>query len=295
LFVLSACGGAPELLLSPAAQQTGVEGARGPYGVSMRRWMFQARITEGAQVDVLYPSDAQGELDRTKAPYPVVLFIHGGLVRAVRYRWLAQHIASRGYVVLMSSHLADLALAQSDNSLFALDDFRKRTSNRQSPLYGAHDTSQPVAVMGHSLGGVTSVTDWMVRKEIKGLCLLGAWPASSDPIEIEATRSVLSLTGQHDERSTPARVLEGFQQFKGEGYYAVIDDMNHFDWTDNASASELATDGPAAKDLAQSRTHAQHVIDSWLDMVLKNDSAAQKLIERGAFKGISSWTKGAVQ
>jgi predicted dienelactone hydrolase len=72
----------------------------------------QARVTEGLDVDVIYPSDSQGAVDRSGAPYPVIVFVQGGLVTVQRYQWLTAHLASRGYVVLAPHHQLDLPVLE---------------------------------------------------------------------------------------------------------------------------------------------------------------------------------------
>lgn len=70
--------------------------------------------------EVTYQANVDGTLDHGAAPWPVVVFVQGGLVAAGCYRWIVDDLATRGYVVALSAHMADLAFFESDNAVLAL-------------------------------------------------------------------------------------------------------------------------------------------------------------------------------
>lgn len=88
----------------PLPSALGTDGDRGPYGAGRTTLDGSTRGgLDAVRVEVTYPSDGAGRPDRSRAPYPLVVFVQGGLVPVARYRWLTEHFATRGYVVAAPS------------------------------------------------------------------------------------------------------------------------------------------------------------------------------------------------
>lgn len=273
--------------VTPGPLRTGLEGAQGAFGVGTTSWMVQARVNGAFRLDVFFPSDEKGRLDTRQAPYPMVLFIHGGAVDAQRYAWIARHMASRGYVVLLPAHILHLALFELDNGRIAIDSVLRKSQQRGHPLAQAVLVDGPIAAMGHSLGGVTAAFQWAGDPRISALCLISSFPADGTALQDRAGSPVLSIVGANDQRSTPEEVKQGFQPFAAPRWLAVVDDMNHYDWTDRTTLSELQSDGPAAQSLDVTRKQAMAVIDTWLDASLKKEQAATQRLDQGVFMGVT--------
>lgn len=290
LMALCACGPAVEApsiggpVVAPDPARDGSNGGDGPYGVGRATIYAGARGTDAVSVEVTYPSDATGAPDRSRAPYPLVVFVQGGLVPVARYRWIAEHVASRGYVVAAPSHIADLAFFESDNADVALRAVRAANAAAGNVLAGLV-SARPAAAMGHSLGGVVATRSWL-RGGFTLLVLLASYPAEGDPVQERAGSLVLSLAGANDRRAAQGAYAMGFEAFSEPRAFFTVADMNHYDWCDGASASELASDGPPARDQRASRAQALTAVDLALDGVLRDDAGALDALTHAALPGL---------
>jgi predicted dienelactone hydrolase len=291
LFLLGALGactptGPGTPAIPPSSARAGTDGADGPFGAA-RVWLLtQARVTERVWLEVHFPADASGNLARDRAPYPTVVLVQGGLVAVERYRWLAQHFATRGYVVVSPAHALDLAIFQPENATASLRALRAATSVPGHTLEGAVSPTGRVVAMGHSLGGVISVWQWIDRG-FDGVALLASRPADGSRIDLRPGAPVLSITGSADGLASVESVTRGFSAFSAPRMLAVVDGMNHFDWTDEATAGEMARDRPATRPRERTRIDALRVIDTWLDATLRADPAAARALDVGMFAGVT--------
>ncbi|MCO4745913.1 MAG: hypothetical protein KC912_14055 [Proteobacteria bacterium] len=272
LAPLAACTPLPTELLAEDASASGADGERGPLGADLYTFMAQARVTERMHYEVVVPVGGE-------APYPLVTMVHGGFVDTERYRWLTAHLASRGYVVVAAEHPANLAITQIGNSEVALSDFERR------PLADRLDADAPAAVMGHSLGGVIAAMTWNTDGRYAGLGLLASFPAAGTAVETRSDGSVLSLWGSED-GGDEEEAMHAVERFDTDANFARIDGMNHYAWTDDASASELGRDGVATRPDDETRPDALRVLDTWLDAVLYEDAGAASALSAGQFANV---------
>jgi dienelactone hydrolase len=266
LLLLIACSplGPAELVVPPDPARPGDPGLPGPYGAAARSLAVQARVTEVVPAEVLYPSDADGELAVTSAP--AVVLVHGGLVAPERYRWLGAHLATRGVVVVMPEAELLLAISQPGNGAASLDALRE-VAGGDGPLAGLVDADGPVATMGHSLGGVMAARQWVDDPDVDLLVLLASYAAPGDPVEDQDGRPVLAVGGTTDGSLEPDRLLDEVARFPQVETF-LVDGMNHYAWTDDPSQAELDGDGARTRSLEALRRDALRVVDTWLDVVL---------------------------
>jgi len=286
LLLILACAptGPGEVLIAPDEARDGLDGVEGPYGAAWLSTTVQARVTEGVEAEVVFPSDADGE--PLAGPFPALVFIHGGLVTPERYRWLAAHAATRGYVGVAAYHPAGLAISQIDNSLYALEAVENSESGT---LAGLIEPGSDVVISGHSLGGVVSSILWVDDPRMVGMAMLAAYPADNTPVESKTDSLVLSLTGSVDGSAEQPDVEAGWERFGGETWLGVVDGMNHFDWTDDATPEELAGDGTSTRSLEETRRDAMRVFDVWMDASF-GDETALDVLNTGDFSGVE-WTQ----
>lgn len=277
--------GAPEVVALPNPARTGEAGLDGPYGAAVVSMAAPARVTEVVPVDVIYPHE-QASLVGDAAPAvqgaPVVVFVHGGLVAPERYRWLGTHFATRGFVTVMPRAELDLAIAQPGNGGVALDALRREAAS-DGLLAGIVDADGPSAAMGHSLGGVLAARQWLRDDEIDLLVMLASYPAASDVVEDEGSRPVLAISGTTDQSLEVDQYLAESERYADDAAVWLATGLNHYGWTDGATPSELAGDGPLEGDLPELRRRVLALIDAHLDVALRN--AGPEALE-GPFEGL---------
>lgn len=276
LPLLLACAGPPTLepLVGADEGRTGAEGSDGPWGVARfeRRW--SARVTDHVDVTALVPVDAAGA---PLAEAPTVAFVQGGLVTPERYLWLGEHLATRGYAVLLPHHPFDLAIDETGNAAAAWAG--AQTDPDVEGWFGAE-----AVVAGHSLGGVVAVKNWLAVESFVGVTLLASYPAAGDdPMRREGSPALV-FEGSTDGSAAAADVEAGFERFGDPSWLAVVEGMNHYAWTDDASAEDLAGDG-VTEDVPGVRRRALAVWDPWLDLTLRDDSDAATRL-REPFEGV---------
>ncbi len=277
-FLLLGCSATPSfvVLLDPDPARDGLNGADGPYGAIATSRRYQARVTDAIRAEIVLPSDETDSPAISAAP--TVVFVQGGLVDVDRYRWLYTHFASRGYAVIAPYHALDLAIFDIGNASDAL------AGARADPQLG-DSIGDSAAVGGHSLGGVVAVKNWLADDSFSALFLLASFPAAGDDPTARTGSPVLSIAGDNDQKALPADVRAGFERFGDPRYLAMVDDLNHYGWTDGATEKELASDGAAAT-LDADRIAALTVIDAFLDASLRGDATAVERLDQ-PFDGVT--------
>jgi pimeloyl-ACP methyl ester carboxylesterase len=276
LLLALACS--PPTPLSPLHE----DGELGPFGVATSQFSATRATGRWFEVDVHLPtSDGERESDR-----PVVVFVQGGAVERQRYHWLAEELAAAGLVVLTPQFPNDLAILGSNRSHEALQRARHLDEEGDPVLSGL--LGEPVALMGHSLGGVVSAKQWVRHPDdFQGLVLLASYPADGDPVD-DRSLPVLSIGGEEDGSAEPADVAAGAERFE-QAWLAFVLGMNHYDWTDGVTAEEReAEDSPSSLPVDQTRAAAVQVIEAYLRAALEGDPEARERLDAGDFEGVST-------
>lgn len=128
--------------------------------------------------------------DLSDGPYPLVVLSHGYSLGRTSYAWLAEHLASRGFVVVAPQHfeLVDETLADfwqaaitRPQEVVSVLDYVEMQAADGGPLAGLIDT-ESVAVVGHSYGGYTALVMAGARFDIDGMeALCAAAADAGDP------------------------------------------------------------------------------------------------------------------
>ncbi|MEO0605250.1 MAG: alpha/beta hydrolase, partial [Myxococcota bacterium] len=176
--------------------------------------------------------------------------------------------ATRGYVTVLPRAELDLAISQPGNGAVALDALR-RTARGDGPLAGIVADDGPVAVGGHSLGGVMAARQWARDDGLDLLMLMASFPANGDPIEDQAGRAVIGVSGTTDQSLTADDFVDRNLERFGETSLWLVDGLNHYGWTDDATEGELAGDGPLEGELDDLRGTALTLLDRALDVHLR--------------------------
>lgn len=254
--------GSQEILLPPDSTFDDVLGARGAYGVHVERRRLEPPEGGAVEADVFVPFTEAA--DPAPGRFPPAIVIQGGAVPVERYRWLGAAVASRGVVVAAPTHPLDLAIFASDHGVRALAGLRAAGRTNGDALAGLVD-DVPAVVMGHSLGGVVGAKVWRATsdEEILHLALLASYPDSADSFEGRQGR-VVSLLGTRDGRSKLDKVVAGAAAFEHADLF-LIDEMTHYQWTDEAKESEIETDADPTVPDDQVRSAALPFVHALID------------------------------
>ncbi len=288
LLLLGGCFAPTELdvLVAPDSSRDGEGGRDGPLGAGFFSASTLARVDDLVRYEVLVPLLEDGSVaGSADASLPLVVMIHGGFVEVRRYRWLASHLATRGYVTVMADHDANLSFLSSANSTVAVDDLLAESTGVGHPLQDRLDPTAPASVLGHSLGGVAAATLWAgdpERWDVLGI--LASYPAPGTDVEQFVGRPSMHLVGSEDEPE--AKREQGFERFGEPRILGIVDGMNHYAWTDEATARELAGDGPALRSATETRPDALQIIDTGLDAWMRSDPEALERLRVGVFPGV---------
>ncbi|MFL5354716.1 alpha/beta fold hydrolase [Archangium sp.] len=201
-----------------------------PTPVSTALFQVRARHTDLVPVRVVFPSDSQGRPSRPPdgSRLPALVFVHGGLVPPEDYLWLAEALATRGYVVALPSHPLGLALSATDNGHFARELLVSPPGG--SLLQGLVDPSR-IAVAGHSLGGVVA-TKLALDGGFAALALLASYPDSADAGRLPSLSvPSLSLAGELDCSAPLPRVRDEASRLPPPSVLAVLQGVTHYQFT----------------------------------------------------------------
>ena len=272
LFLLACASSDPVVLLDADPARPGDLGADGPYGAELYTRTYAARVIGRVRTDLVLPTEEAGD------DLPVVVFIQGGAVEVERYHWLAAHLASRGYAVILPHHELNLALFTAGNGQDALlgawndPDFEARLGD-------------VAAIGGHSLGAVTAAKGWLAEERFEALFLAAGIADPADDPQIREGSPMLSMVGENDQRIVPADVEAGFERFGSPRWFAEVEDLNHYGFTSDPTEKELAGDGPST-DPDTARIHVQDVLDAFLDGTLRDDADALGRFDANAFDSV---------
>ncbi len=276
----SAGGCAPtyDVRLRADANSDGTLGARGAYGVGHIERTFRIRGDASATADVFFALDADDSV--VAGAFPAAVFVQGGLVTADRYGWFGEHIASRGAVAVLPHHSGDLAFFDQGNATDCYDAVRNATRTPGDVLQGTMNDG-PAMIAGHSLGGVVAAKAWLAQPSVFAqLALMASIPDPADDVSVR-DGLVISVGGKNDKRIAPPAVFDGARPF-ADAIVAVVDGMNHYQFTDDATDSELASDGKATIAINDTRADAMFLVDAAFEQ-LRTGAVSSQLRDSSAW------------
>lgn len=263
----ASCGGDDLVVLDAPEDEPGILGEDGEYGVGWVQRRFRVRVDETVRADVFVPMTSSSDV--AEGPFPAVVGIQGGRVDPSAYRWLYVHAASRGFVVIAPHHAAQLAIFQTGNAGEVLEAVRRYSDGTAGPLEGVVGDGRAL-VMGHSLGGVVAAKNWLYESDsFSHLAMFAGYPAESEDFDRSPSPSgdeILSVIGGRDERNENAvqKAKEGLERFEEPGTFAVVEGMNHYQWGDLPSTSQLSRDAAPTVDTEVARARFLPLFDAFL-------------------------------
>lgn len=163
--------------------------AVGPYGVaSLNEGIYDGARGRSVGLLTLFPSADGRSPARDGAPYPLIIFSHGFLLRGEQYRSYGEHLASHGFVVALPTYSASLLgfshVELKNDLLFVIDYYLRVNATAGQWLEGAIDPER-IGTSGHSLGGKLSLFAAAEDSRIKASATLdpvdGGPPGGGDP------------------------------------------------------------------------------------------------------------------
>ena len=250
----------PIFLVEPSTDEVG------DYGVAVVERDFRVRVDDTVSTLIYLPSDGSRSL--ADGPFEVVLLLHGGLVEAHEYAWLARHLTRRGFAVVAPEHAFDLAIFSTGNGPAVLDAV-DRASNRSGDLLEGRISDTPAIATGHSLGGVVATKTWLRAPErVSHLLLLQSVPDEADAEDLEDRRSagrVFAIGGERDGRIPPDEIADELHLFDADVPLAVVEGQNHFQLVDGPEPSRFEADNEASVEESVGRRRLLETVDVFID------------------------------
>jgi len=143
--------------------------AAGPYAASkaVYDWHDDSR-DRALPTSIWYPARLDGTVDRSHAPYPLILFSHGSGGSRDLYTFITEHLATHGFVAAACDHQGNVGLDQfvpsepymaikrPQDISFALDRILESERGGDPLLSGLIDPER-IGAAGHSFGGYTTL------------------------------------------------------------------------------------------------------------------------------------------
>jgi len=168
----------------PAVNEGGVEES------IIYPYMTNPDSSMGMEPTVIGQAISEAPYALEAAPYPLVVLSHGFSLGHTGYAWLAEHLASHGFVVVAPQHFELVDETMSDfwrgaitrpQEIVTVLDYVESQSTADGLFAGLINTEQ-VAVVGHSYGGYTALAMAGARIDIDGMqALCTAAEESNDP------------------------------------------------------------------------------------------------------------------
>ncbi len=168
----------------PAVNEDGIE------SIATYAYETNPDMSMGMEPTVTGEAISNASYDYDNGPYPLVVLSHGFSLGRTGYAWLAEHLASHGFVVVAPQHyeLVDETLSDfwraaitRPQEIGAVLNYVEAQSVADGAFAGLIDT-ELVAVIVHSYGGYTSLAMAGARIDIDGMeTLCESAEQSGDP------------------------------------------------------------------------------------------------------------------
>lgn len=265
-----------------------------------------------------YPTDASGNPDKTRAPFPVVMFHHGMASNYSYYDWLGKALADKGYLVVMPNRpsmgddinlgatITNLVFTYLGNINTTASDNLYQLINLNNIAVGGHSTGAMIALLmaksGNAAVKIKAVIPIApdVYIETNGsnnaspfgsiLSILTSQELKAEidevvPIIKNTNTPIMFITGSNDGLNPPAGVIDYYSETSSQKAVVEIEGANHVQFCQTGSTLEdrimAQTDNKATITAEVQQTISLQYLSAWLDYFLKEDQSAKSILEAG--------------
>ncbi len=216
--------------------------ARFAVGARVLNLSDATRINRAIPVDVYYPATETGSNQPVAGAegeaFPVVVFGHGFTIGVDNYRYLADYLVARGFIVALVDTEGGFLPNHTNfgrDLAFVTDALQAAGADSNSPFFAR--IAAKTAVMGHSMGGGASFLAVQYSANISAMVTLAA--ANTNPSSIEAAANIalpsLVIAGGKDTVAPP-------NTNQTPMYNALLSDCKYFVSTVEGSHCNFAPD-----------------------------------------------------
>ena len=152
---------------------------------------FDERILPAKEITAVGSAIPNGRPERTRGPYPLVVFSHGYAISPIVFSTLVEHYASYGYIVLAPEHNETFddqsldgfwkALVDRPVDIRRTIDYAQQLTKPGTAFAGMIDVNN-IAVVGHSYGGYTALAAAGARFDFSAYKTRCAALTADDPL-----------------------------------------------------------------------------------------------------------------
>jgi dienelactone hydrolase len=270
--------------------------AQFPVGHRTITYVDASRNNRQIACEVYYPATAAGDNQPVATgSFPVVALGHGFLMAVGAYANWYNHLAPRGYILILPTTEGGLPPSHGDfgQDLRFVANEMVAAGSVQGGFWSFH-VSGRIGIMGHSMGGGATILAAANNPDVD--CVVTMAAAETTPSAQTAasgiTAPTLMLYGTSDNVTPEAD--HGLPMFNNLGsscsQYVRLANGSHCFFADFNFTCSLGETIPGS--LSREDQHAKSfaLVDPWLDYFLKDDCAAWQTLQTAENGGVSGIT-----
>ncbi len=265
-----------------------------------------------------YPSDSTGSPDKSKAPFPVVVFHHGLAAKYAYYTYIAEALAEKGYLVVMPNRLIfGTNLNEGVEATKLVFNYLSYHNRYKSDKFYQLIDLNNGAVAGHSMGSMVALSlanelDTAIKikaitafspgstnisnsnETIKTLASFMQGSSMGKSMEEEIKKMyeavgktnvpIMYISGSEDGFCPSDGAIDLYNKTNSQKAIAVIEGGNHVQFVQGgANETEVMTnlDNKATISAEDQQKIGLKYFIAWMDYLLKGDQSAKAILDAG--------------
>lgn len=284
------------LFALPMFMAATVAWAQYPVGHRTITYVDASRNNRQIACEVYYPATLAGDNQPVATgAFPVIAFGHGFLMTVGAYANWYDHLAPRGYIVILPTTEGGLPPSHGDfgQDLRFVADEMVAAGSVVGGFWSLH-VSGRVGIMGHSMGGGATVLAASGNPDVDCVVTLAAAETtpSAQAAAADITAPTMMLYGTSDNVTPEAD--HGLPMFQNLGsacsQYIRLTNGSHCFFADFNFTCSLGETIPGSLSRADQHAKSFAVVDPWLDYFLKDDCAAWQTLQTAISGGVTGIT-----